>query len=338
MLSGIFLKIIAAIGILVSVISFVTAQGRPSGVVNDPGRSNAIQGTVFDDSRNPVYNAFIELYSNMGQLVGRERSSSQGRFIFRGMLPGRYVLKVKPFGTNLQEDSEDIEVGSSFLASDIVNQDFHLQKDKRFLNEQTSIVGAVYAQEVPEKARSLFKSGVDNLHANHTQALADLEEAVKVFPTYFDALAALGKAYILDAKYEQGYPYLLRAVDVNRRCGDCFYSLALAFYKLNEIAAGVKAANAAALLQPQVPAVKLLQGILLFLDQNYAEAEKALLAAKSLFAQPDADVYWYLSLTYNKTNRNLQAADALEEYLKVKPKMDQVEKNNVRELIKKLRK
>jgi hypothetical protein len=41
---------------------------------------------------------------------------------------------------------------------------------------------------------------------------------------------------------------------------------------------------------------------------------------------------------YNRQNRNEEAANELEQYLKIKPDMKDAEKQNVRELIAKLRK
>ena len=298
---------------------------------------NRIEGRVTNESNNGVYNAYVELYDNYGSLVNRQRTTGQGRFTFRGMQPGRYTVSVKPFGTNLQEDSKEIEINNQASRSDIVMVDFRLREDKRFRDNEPSIVGTVFAQEVPPEAKRLYKSGIDEINSKPDKALADLEEAVKLFPNYFDALTALGKAHILKGKYATGYPFLLRAIDVNKRCADCYYSLSLAFYKLNEIPAATKAINAAAILQPQNPTVRLLQGIIYLFNGDLADAEKSLLTAKSLFKVPNSEVHWQLSIVYNKQKRNKEAADELEAFLKTKPDIKESEKESVRNLISKLR-
>lgn len=299
---------------------------------------NTIEGRVTDESNNGVYNAYVELYSDLGTLVGKQRSTGQGRFTFRGMGPGRYVVAVKPFGTNLQEDSQNIEINNQSSRSDVVSVDFRLRVDRRFSNTVTGIVGTVFAQEVPADALRLYKSGIDDFQSKPDKAKSDLEAAVKIFPTYFDALAALGKANVIQSKYAEGYPYLIRAIDVNAKCSDCYYSLALAFYKLDENVAAVKAINAAAMLEARNAGVRLLQGMVYRQNNDFAGAEKALILAKSLFTTPNPEVHWQLSLVYNKLKRNLDAANELEEYLKIKPDMKPSEKENVRELIAKLRK
>lgn len=299
---------------------------------------NRIEGRISDESNMGVNNAFVELYNNFGTMVSRQRSSAGGRFSFRGMGPGRYTISVKPFGTNLLEESKDIEVNNQSSRSDTVLVDFQLRVDKRFRrDEQPGIVGTVFAQDVPPAAERLYKLAVEGFPSQPDRALLDLEEAIKLFPRYFNALAALGKAQIIAGKYQVGYPYLLKAIDENPRCADCYYSLAIAFYKLNELPAAKKAIDAAVLLQRQAPSVRLLEGIIYRLDNDLAAAERALLAAKSLFKTPNPEVHWQLSLVYNRLKRNQEAADELEQYLKVKTEMDDKEKQNVRNLIAKLR-
>lgn len=299
---------------------------------------NRIEGRVTNESNIGVDNAFVELYDNFGSLVNKQRSSGQGRFSFRGMGPGRYTISIKPYGTNLMEESREIEINNQYSRSDTVVVDFRLRVDKRFQNNDLGIIGTVFAQEVPSEARRKYQSGVEKIQSKPEEAVANLEEATRLFPRYFDALVALGKAHIIKGRYEAGYPYLLRAIDINSKCPDCYYSLALAFYKLNEMPAATKAIDAAVLLQPQTSFVRLLQGIIYRLNNDLAGAEKALLLAKSLFKTPNSEVHWQLSLIYNRLNRNQDAADELELYLKTKADMKDSEKESVRDMIKRLRK
>ena len=126
---------------------------------------NRIEGRVVDQSNNGVYNAYVELYDNYGAMMGSQRTSEQGRFSFRGMGPGRYVVAVKPFGTNLKEDSREIEVNNQYSRSDTVIVDFRLLPDKRFESTQPSVVGTIFAQEVPADAERLYKSGIDRIQS-----------------------------------------------------------------------------------------------------------------------------------------------------------------------------
>jgi tetratricopeptide (TPR) repeat protein len=72
------------------------------------------------------------------------------------------------------------------------------------------------------------------------------------------------------------------------------------------------------------------------LDHSYEKAEEALLRAKKLSKnKPVAEVHWQLALLYNKLGRNKEAADELEDYLKIRP--DARDEKEIQELIGKLR-
>lgn len=300
---------------------------------------SSIEGFIRDESHAPVYNAYVELYNSTGSQVDRQRSSSSGRFTFRGMPEGRYVISVKPFGTKLLEESQEVELIRLFGRATPIHIDFRLKVDKRFVSQRPTITGTVFVQEVPESAKQLYKSAMYAIESDKGErGLSELGKAIEIFPEYFDALTVLGKKYILIGNYEKGYPYLLRAVDVNRRCTDCYYSLSLAFYRLNELAAATKAIDAAAILQPKNSAVSLLQGMIYRANNDLTGAEKFLLLAKSLFDEPNSEVHWQLSLVYNRLKRNKEAADELEQYLKTKSGLNAAEKESVRNLISKLRK
>jgi hypothetical protein len=300
--------------------------------------SNSIEGTVFDEYRKPVVNAFVELYNSLGVLMGNQRTTAGGRFSFRRLGPGRYSVTVKPTMTNLLEETQTVEITNQFGQSETTFLDFRLQIDRRFLHSYPLVTGSVFAQDVPNEARRLFRAGIEKLGSDPLRGLEDLEQAVGLFPNYFDALTALGKAHIMAGNYEKGYPYLLKAIDVNQKCADCYYALGLAFYKLEQIPAAVKAINAAAFLQPQVVNVRLLQGIILHSAKDLQGAETALLAATSMSREPIPDSHYYLALVYNKQGRNQEAADQLELYLKADKKIPNLKKEETKALIEKLRK
>lgn len=301
--------------------------------------NNQIEGRVVTEQNAPVNNAYVELYNDLDFLISRTRSSSQGRFTFRGLRAGQYIVRIKPYGTNLMEEMERVEIRDFGTLPDIEYVDVKLKVDERFNEPTEIIVGTIFAQEIPNEAKQLFAAGTKKLKsANNKEGFADIEAAIKVFPDYFDALNLLGINYIKQGKYEQGYPFLLRAIDVNPRCPECFYSLGVAFYKLNQIEAGIKASKAAVVLKPDSGDAHLLLGILFRISNDLDEAEKSLTTAKKLYKTPNPEVYWQLSLLYNKTNRNKEAADELEKYLKAKPDLSANEKKSLSSLIEKLRK
>ncbi|HMT08137.1 MAG TPA: tetratricopeptide repeat protein [Pyrinomonadaceae bacterium] len=297
---------------------------------------NRIEGRVVGDANSGV-DAYVELYDNYGTMIGRQRATGSGRFNFRGMTAGRYVVAVKPYGTNFLEDSREIEINNQTGRSDTVIVEFRLRLDKRYRDNTPGILGTIYAQEVPDGAKKLYDSGVENLKADPEKAKVELEAAIKAFPQYFNALSVLGKSLVAAGKYQDGYPYLLKALDVNAKCSDCLYSLAIAFYKLDELPAANKAISEAAKQTPQVSAIHLVQGIILRLQKDLPGAEKALLLAKSLAKTPNPEIHYQLSFVYNRQGRNTEAADELEAYLKYSEDLSKEEKESTKKLIAKMR-
>jgi len=300
---------------------------------------NRIEGIVWDPYRRPVRDLYVELQDENYFAVSRARTDSAGRFSFSGVSFGRYNVKVLTSGTNYLEYTESVDLLNVLRgAADAVYLDIYLKFDTRKVNSNVSeVTEVVFVQDVPEEARKLYKRGVKDLHEKGDIGFNEIEEALKVFPTYFDALNTLGREYVERKEYQKSLAYLIRSIDVNQRSFSSFYALAYACYQLSHRPEALEAARGATMLQPNSLNAQLLYGTLLRLDRSYETAEKALLQAKKLSKdRPVPEVHWQLALLYNKLGRNAEAADELEAYLKVQP--DAHDKKQIQDLIAKLRK
>lgn len=298
---------------------------------------NRIEGQVFSPDRLPVQNAYVELIDEVNSVVAQTKTNSSGRFTFTGMSGGRYVIKVLPFGTEFKEQSQEVYVISPTRgSSDIVYTDFYLIYDKR---SGTLLAGtspeAVFVQEIPPVAKKLYDDGASTLKKNQSEGFVKIEQAIKIFPNYFDALNLLGEKYISLNNYEKAYPYLIRAIEINPRSSINFYRLGFAFYQLKQYPAALEAARGATILVPNSIDAQLLYGTTLRVNEKYEDAEKVLLKANSLANGKNSEVHWQLALIYNRLNRNLEAISELETFLKVAPKSP--DKNKILDLIAKLK-
>src|SRR5690606_36064610 len=236
---------------------------------------NTIEGLIRDEHGNPVENAYVELLDSMDYMIRAVRSSSQGRYTFRGMVKGQYTVLVKPYGTNLLQSSQVVNVYNATARAEYFNVDFTLREDRRMRPQMPIKNDTIYAQEVPEDARDRYESGKKKLSDGNDKGIQDLQEALEISPSYFDALRELGTNLVLQKKYEEAYPNLLKAIDVYKRCGECYYSLAIAFSELNEKNAAVRAADAAVTLLPASGYARLLLGITLRQDEKFGLAKEA---------------------------------------------------------------
>lgn len=306
-------------------------------------QNNSINGRVYDaQTRQMVPDLYVELQDQLGLTLGRSRTDSAGRFFFGRLSSGDFNVKVITFGTNYQETVQSVRLismptASGRLSSDTVYVDVYLKLDPRRVNSGSNGPAAVvFAQEVPDEARKLYKKGAGELDDKKDEGLETLKQAVGIFPNYYDALDRLGSEYVLRKQYEEAAKYLIRAIDVNRRSYSSYYALGLASYNLKNLPAAIEALQAATVISPQSINAQLFYGMVLRINGDYDKAEKALRQAKSLAkSSPNAEIHWQLALLYEKTERYKQAADELEIYLKAAPKGTNTEQ--VKKLIEQLR-
>ncbi len=334
-----WLTILSQIGFVILFVCFAVPsvrsaeENRHSNVL-----INRIEGIVWDPYRRPVSDIYVELQNENYSTISKMRTDPTGRFSFTGVPGGHYNIKVLTTGTNYLEHTEGIDLVNVVRGgSDAVYRDIYLEIDKRKVNSGVAgITDVVFVQEVPEEARKLYKKGLKDIN-DGDKGFNEIEQALKVFPEYYDALNTLGCQYVARKDYQKSLAYLIRSIDVNQRSFSSFYALAYACYELNHRPEALEAARAATILQPNSVNAQLLYGTLLRLDGSYEKAEKALLEAKKLSKDRSVpEIHWQLALLYNKLGRNKEAADELEVYLKLQP--DAPNKKEIQDLADKLRK
>ena len=270
------MRLILLIFILLTVNIYVKAQ------------NNSVSGIIFDPSgRQPVSQIYVEILNELYVTLKRVKTDSSGRYYFSGLSSGTFKVKVLTFGTNYLEQTQDATVvnfgaGNGRVSSDNIYLDFYLKLDPRKINitnNQSSTV--IFAQDVPEKARTLYKKGVDQLDEKKLSGLEYLEQAIQIFPNYYDALDRLGVEYVKQKEYEKSIPHLIKSIDINRRSFTSFYALGVACFNLNKINEALEAMRAATVLNPQSINAKIWYGRLLRINGSYDFAEKTLIQAKT---------------------------------------------------------
>jgi len=297
---------------------------------------NRIEGQVYDPDHRPVQNLYVELLNEVDSVIQRTKTDMSGRFSFRGVPPGRLMVRVLTFGTNFMEQTQEVEIVKTRSNNDVNYIDITLRYDKR--NRGPEVVmppGVIFVQDIPAEAKTLYVKGVADFDRDQDRGVQEVESALDIFPDYFDALNWLGKEYVSRRNYEKAYPYLLRAIDVNQRNASTYYSLSYAFYQMKKYPAALEAARATTVLAPISVDAQLLYGTILRIAEKYTEAEAALQKANSLSKKMNAEVHWQLSLLYNRLKRNQDTIDELETFLKLVP--DSPDKNKIRDMIAKLR-
>lgn len=301
---------------------------------------NSITGFVFDTRRSPISNIPVEVMNEVNQVLQRTRTTGSGRYFFGGLSAGRFTVRVLPYGTDLEEQTQEVEIinfvrpGSS--TSESAQKDFFLRV-RKIGGTNATITGALFVQEIPEAALKLYDKAIADFQNERAEAAMEgLLKAVRVFPEYYTALERLGREYIGRQKYDYARAAFLKAVSVNERGFNSWYGLSYACYALKQSENAVFAAENAFKLQPASVEAALILGISLRQAKKYAEAEKSLLQAKKISKNQSPDAHWNLALLYNHNlKRYKDAANELESYLKIQP--DETKTADIKKLIAELR-
>src|SRR5262245_558214 len=186
---------------------------------------NRIEGQVYDPNRRPVQNLYVELLNEVDSVIQRTKTNTSGRFFFSGVPPGRLTVRVVTFGTNFREQTQEVEILKTRNNNDVNYVDITLRYETRKRGQETDLPpGVIFVQEIPPAARESYLKGVADFANDPEKGISEIEEAIKIFPNYFEALNFLGKEYVSSRNYEKAYPYLLRAIDVNQRSAPTYYS------------------------------------------------------------------------------------------------------------------
>lgn len=301
--------------------------------------NSRITGQVFGANRRGLSDVYVELRNEVEAVLQRTRTSAGGTYLFGGLSAGRFSVRVRPFGTDYEEQIADVEVVTSVgrNVSDVQYKDFYLKSRRDAKTGTNASNGVIFAQEIPDAAKVSYEKAVVDLAGNRTEAgVAGLEQAIKTFPDYFAALDRLGVELLKQQRFPEAAVHFEHAVKVNSKSSNSWYGLAFARYAKKQIPEAIEAAGKAADLAPESADISLLLGIAQRQGRNYVDAEKSMLKAKKLSNGLLADASWNLALlyVYNLKNSRL-AADELENYLKVKPDHPDAEK--IKRLISQLR-
>lgn len=299
---------------------------------------STISGFVFNHQRQPVGQVQVELLNDINSAIARARTDSSGRFYFTGIPQGRYIIKVLPVGTNFEQKTEEVEIYGINAAgkpmADNIQKDIYLRLRG---GETNNVTGTTFAQEIPEDARKSYEKAVAALEDKKIEeGMSGLENSLKIFPNYYSALEKLGGLYINQRKYEDARNIFNRAVTVNTRSFNSWYSLSYINFNLKNLEPAIEAARKAIALNRTSANAHFVLGVSLRHAKQFQEAEKSLKQAEKIAQGVSPDIHWNLALLYAhdlKLYKN--AADQLELYIKANPNNPDNEK--VKKLIKQFR-
>ena len=317
----------------------VTSAHAPQG--------HTIRGKVRTSAGFNVPRVTVGLESGSGALINQTVTNNEGDFFFGGLDDTSYQITVS--APDYNPASERVEFVRNVGASDpgeTRTVEITLVGRGGVRPPRT---GLNFVQSVPPTARAAYESALKLLRDGRApEALISLQEAVKIFPDYFDARFLLASEYIKGAKLGEAITELNEAQRINPKDDRVWHAFGSVLMQQRKFAVAARIFAEAARLSPNDPQYLLLQATALIEqsvlidpakagERNYAlsEAEKALARADELGERKLAAVHLQRARLYEKRGDRARAADELERYLRQSPDLKNAAA--IREAIKTLR-
>lgn len=337
-LARLFFAFVLAITLAPAV--FAQGSGRDS---TGTGGNHIISGKIFFPSgRRAEGSIQIKLQSFQSGEISTIADAS-GSFSFTQLAPGNYTVVVNA-GDNFEVARESVTIDSDLNMSRsgvTLNSGTRrytvmitLQPKRNQVNQVTGVISAALA-EVPEAARNLYEQALEFSKAGNSQrAIDSLKSAVSLYPNFPLALNELGVQYLKTGAARKAVDPLRTAVRLSPDAFAPKLNLGISLLETQEYA-DAEMQLRDALKISSVPTAHMYLGLTLAHLSKNSEAETEFKAAIETGGTQLPIAHYYLGGLYWQMRAYRQAADELENYLRLAPNAPDAER--VRGTIKQLR-
>lgn len=322
-----------------------------SGATATRAQGHSIRGKVRSSSGYNLPRITVDLQTGNGALIQQTVTNNEGDFFFSGLSENSYAVAVS--APDFNPASERVE----FFRATNADSPGETRTIEITLNAKDGVrlprPGLNFAQNVPKAARAAFESGVKLSRENRVpEAIAAYENAIKIFPDYFDARFVLANQFIQQNNFAGAIAQLEETRRINARDDRIYHSFGIVMMRQGKYAVAARIFSEAARLSPSDPQYLILEGTALVeqaatidpktspaaaAERNFVltKAEESLLKAHQLSRKKLAEVHRQLARLYEKKGERARAADELEQYLRKSPDLKNAAA--IRDAIKKLR-
>lgn len=311
----------------------------------------SIRGRAHNSSGDGIAWVVVRLLTGGGEHVTLTVTNNQGEFLFSDLKETNYTIVISAPG--YQTLAEKINLNERAGSAD---RDGVRMIDLRLLpgaGVAAQPPNPPFTQNVPKAARDIFDRALRLGKAGRKEVANTLiNEALKIFPDYFDAHFALSNELLKAGRVPEAVAELEQASRINPKDDRVYQSFGVVMMKLGrfEIAAAVFAEaarlNPAEPLHPLMRANALIdyafnldasKSPLVAVERNDAldEAERNLQLAASKTGKHLATVHLQMARLYQERGQRARAADELDQYLVAEPNVPNAQE--IRAVIKKLR-
>lgn len=292
------------------------------------------------------------LLNARGEPVSLAVTNNAGEFSFSSLREMRYLIVISAPGHQTATEKINFAGGRANPVDadgvSVVNITLSPERAGR-----APIARPVFTQNVPAAARDAFERAMKFGRGGRRQVASTLvQEAIRIFPDYFDARFALSSELVKAGRYAEAIVELEHAIRINPQDDRVYQSFGLIMLKQGkyEVAAAVFAEaarlNESESLHPLMRAEALIDyastietggapQATIVIQDAFNEAEKDLNLAGAKSRNGLAAVHFQLARLYQKRGERARAADELDQYLLANPSAKNADE--IRDVIRTLR-
>jgi len=295
-----------------------TASAQP-GQVGGPGF--IVFGRVYLPDGKPA--SRVKIYLEMPTGLRRDTISDDGgNYEFRAVDRGRYKVKaVNP--ADPEQYSDTAESDSTRAYANRVQVDVYMRlplHGKRDDSKAGVISVAEASQNIPKPARQAYEQGLKFQKDNKAdKALTAFNQAVELYPEYFQALTERGNLLVQSGKLTEAEADFERALRINSKYAPALRGIGFSQIQQKKFDAAVKNLENAFVLEPNSPMTLMLLGYGNLSLGRYEEAKQCLEQALKLNPDTAARARVHLAEIYAREQKFVEAANEISAYLKAKP-------------------
>jgi len=315
--------------------------GSSRGLSNGEG-SNTIQGRVYFPAgeRNSGKSIRLHLESNDTSSGQTAVTDQDGVFRFNGLPPGNFTVVVDG-GKDYENSREPVSIYQG-SAGRIVQVTIQLRP--KIDADNPAFAG------VPHAALDFYQKGAAAAQKGDTKGAVEfLNKAVATYPNFTQALSDLGAQYLKLSQWDKATETFESLIKLKPGDSAAHLDLGIVYYNVGSASLSEKKVEEAnqkfGLAETQLreaiklnnsgPSAHYYLGMTLVKTRKYDEAQTELELAVKNGGGNIALAHRFLGGLYQRANRNKEAADEFETYLKLDPKVKDAD--TIKGLIQKLR-
>jgi tetratricopeptide (TPR) repeat protein len=301
---------------------------------------HTLRGKVYlpGNNTNASKSVRVQLLSK-GTLIAQTVTDASGSYIFSPVVNGNYQILIESDGTTFSTTIVDVQIFfmSGNRLPQIVTQDISLtSKDNTQNSSQAALSDLKLDASIPKDAKKAYEKGSKSAKKGNTrEALEYLNNAIQIYPKYYDAHMALGELYAKNQDFLSAEVAFNQAIELKPKAAEAYFHLGVVLVKDQKAAEATEKLRQAMQLGDKSANTYMFLGLALMNMAEYQESEKMLIKALDIAGNVQPGIRIYLADCYERWGKKIECIEQLEAYVRAVPTAPNTP--NIEKLIKQLK-